>query len=85
MLAIINHIKEHQRRNPISVLILPAVSFFCYFCCALMRLLNKANFGPPHIGWCDVVAIFTDLIWLKVYVDGVDNNLNRWEIMPVLP
>ena len=50
-----------------------------------MRLGNKANSGAPDIDWCDVLAIFTDLIWLEVYVDGVDNNLNRWKIMPVLP
>ena len=29
VLAIRNHIKEHQRRNPISVLVLSAVAFCC--------------------------------------------------------
>ena len=86
VLAIINHIKEHQRRNPISVLVLAAVAFCCQFCCCtLMRLRNKENFGAPHIGWCDVLAIFTDLIQVEVDVDDVDNNLNRWKIMSVLP
>ena len=83
-----NHIKEHQRRNPISVLVQAAVAFCCQFCCcAFMRLGNKANFGAPHIGWCtcDVLAIFTDLIQVEVDVDDVDNNLNRWKIMSVLP
>ena len=42
-----------------------------------MRLGNKANSGAPDIGWCDVLAIFTDLIQVEVDVDDVDNNLNR--------
>ena len=50
-----------------------------------MRLGNKANFGAPHVGWSDVLAIFTDLIQLEVDVDDVDNNLNRRKIMSVLP
>ena len=50
-----------------------------------MRLGNKANFGAPHIGWCDVLANFTDLIQVEVDLDDVDNNLNRWKIMSVLP
>ena len=75
-----NHIKEHQRRNPISVLVVADVKCCQFCCCALMRLGSKANFGAPHIGWCDVLAIFTDLD-----IDDVDNNLNRWKIMSVLP
>lgn len=62
MLAIRNHIKEHERRNSVSVLVLADVEMVLVLFCALMRLGNKANFGAPHIGWCDVLAIFTDLI-----------------------